>query len=88
MVVDPIATNAEVAADLGLEFPILADPEMRVIDAYDLRHRGGHEGSDIARPATFVIDRDGVVRWRNLAENLRNRPRPEEVVAQVEQLPR
>lgn len=38
------------------------------------------KGHDIARPAEFLIDRDGIVRWRNLTENLRIRARPEQML--------
>ena len=72
--------------DIGLDYRVLADPGLETIDAYDLRHAGGHEGSDIARPATFLLDRDGRVRWRNLAANFRNRPSPEDILTQIDQL--
>lgn len=38
------------------------------------------KGHDIARPAEFLIDRDGFVRWRNLTENFRVRARPEQML--------
>jgi peroxiredoxin len=85
VVVDPVSQNAEVATQLGLSYRILSDPEMRVIDAYDLRHTDGGPNGPIARSATFVLDAGGVVRWRNLTDNLRLRPRPEEVIAAVAQ---
>jgi len=83
--VDPVEKNAEVVSDLGLQFHILSDPQLAVVDAYDLRHSGGYEDHDIARPATFIIDESGVVRWRNLTEDFRVRPRPEEILAAVQQ---
>ena len=87
VVVDPVAQNAEVVEQLGLSYRILSDPEMRVIDAYDLRHEGGGgETGNIARSATFVIDKNGVVRWRDLTDNYRSRPRAEDIVAAVDGL--
>jgi len=83
VVVDPVARNAEVVERLGLSFPILADVDWRVIDAYDLRHSDGGPTGTIARSATFVLDEQGVVRWRNLTENYRLRPPAEDVVAAV-----
>jgi len=80
VVVDPVAQNAAVVTQLGLSFPVLADTQRRVVDAYDLRHDQGAPGG-IARPATFVIDRDGIVRWRNLAESYRVRPSAAVVVS-------
>jgi len=79
--VDPVAKNREVVEKLGLEFPILSDADRRVIAAYGVVHRhGGMGGTDIARPAVFVIGPDGVVRWRGLTENWRVRERPQHLL--------
>jgi peroxiredoxin len=86
VVVDPVEQNAEVVKGLGLSYRILADPGMRVIDAYDLRHDDGGPTGTIARSATFVIDKDGVVRWRDLTESYRHRPRAGDVLAEVARL--
>ena len=82
--VDPVQRNAEVVKNLELSYRVLADPQLRVIDAYGLRHVGGGAGHDIARPATFLVDEQGIVRWRNLTANYRMRPRPEEILAQLQ----
>lgn len=73
----------------GLEFPVLSDPEGRVIDAYGLRHPGGDpiNEKDIARPATFLIGRDGRVLWRDLTENWRVRVRPGQLLDELRTLP-
>ena len=81
--VDPVEQNAKVVRELGLSFPILADTEHQVIDAYDLRHDEGGSNGPIARPATFVIDRNGVIRWRNLTDNYRLRPSADDVLVEV-----
>ncbi len=88
MVVDPVETNAELSRDAGLEFPILSDPDLGTIDAYGLRHTGGHEGRDIALSASVLIDADGVVRWTHVTSNFRVRPLPTEILAAVGALPR
>jgi peroxiredoxin len=80
VVVDPVATNARVADRLGLTFPILSDPHLTAIDRWGVRYSEGDGGGDIARPATFVLDADGVVRWRDLTEDYRRRPRPDDVL--------
>ena len=82
VVVDPVEKNAEVVEQLELSYRIVADTERHVLDAYDLRHEEGGEGG-IARPATFLIDGNGIVRWRDLTDNYRLRPSPEDVLAQV-----
>ena len=84
MVVDPVATNAELARTARLEFPILSDPDLRVIDAYGLRHVAAHDGQDIALSASVLIDADGIVRWTSVARNFRVRPTPAEVLAAID----
>lgn len=42
----------------------------------------------ISRPATYVLDADGVVRWRDLTDNFRLRPRPADVLAAIDALGR
>ncbi len=86
MVVDPIDTNAQLVRDLGLTYRVLADPEHTAIDTYGLRHDDAGPQGAIARPATFVIDASGAVRWRSLVENYRYRPRPEEILAALDRL--
>jgi len=58
-----------------------------VIRSYDVLHKGaGENGRDIARPAEFLIDRTGVVRWRNLTEDYRVRATPEQMLAAARSL--
>lgn len=81
-------TNAVLARDAGLEFPILSDPDLHTTDAYGLRHPGGGpDGQDIAHSASVLIDRDGIVRWVYVTRNVRVRPLPEVVVAAIDGLP-
>jgi peroxiredoxin len=88
VVVDPPDVNATVARDLGLTYPILADPTRIMIDAYRLRHPGGHDGHDIARSASVLIDAGGTVRWSVVTDNFRLRPAPATVLAAVDALGR
>ena len=65
----------------GYTFPLLSDSNTETIRRYDLVHKGeSPSGRDIARPAEFLIDRNGIVRWRNLTEDLRIRARPEQML--------
>ena len=74
---------------LGFTFPILSDEKAEVIRRYDLLHAGaGPEGADIARPAEFLIDSGGIVRWVNLTRSAAVRARPEEVLKAFDALPK
>ncbi len=87
--VDPIKVNQWLGEKAGLTFSLLSDPEEKVISRYDLRHiRGGPNGVDIARPAEFLIDSSGTVRWVNLTDDVRVRIRGEQVLAVADDLER
>ena len=77
----------QLAESYGIEYALLADPELRVIDAWGLRHAGGGIAGDVARPATFVLDREGRIVWRNFTENWRVRPRVETLLEVLEGIP-
>ena len=65
----------------GYTFTFLSDPSLEAIRRYDLVHAGqGEKGADIARPAEFLIDPSGTVRWRMMTENLFRRARPEQIL--------
>jgi len=62
-------------------FTFLSDPNTETIKRYGILHKGeGMHGRDIARPAEFLLDRSGTVRWVNLTEDIRVRARPEQVI--------
>ena len=66
---------------MGYTFPFLGDVKAEVIRRYDVLHRGaGPKGSDIARPAEFLLDENGRVVWRNLTGDAAVRARPQQVL--------
>ena len=86
--VDTPEINRRQSQKLGYTFRLLSDSKTQVIRRYDLLHpRAGPKGSDIARPAEFLLDSNGVVRWVNLTENIAVRARPEQVFEALSQLP-
>jgi len=65
----------------GYTFTFLSDPKVEAIRRYDLVHAGqGENGADVSRPAEFLIDPSGTIRWRMVTENVFVRARPEEVL--------
>jgi peroxiredoxin len=51
-----------------------------------LHPRAGPDDHDIARPAEFLVDATGTVRWVNLTRDLRVRARPENVLKAIDAL--
>jgi peroxiredoxin len=64
--VDDAARSEPVRQELGIKFPLLCDTRREVVKAYGLLNSG--EKGGIAFPASFVIDRERVVRFRALEE--------------------
>lgn len=58
-------------------FPFLSDYDHKVIDRYGLLNPNG---SGIPHPATYVIDKKGVVRWKFLEVDYKKRPSNDEVL--------
>lgn len=80
--VDTPETSRNLAVKAGYTFPLLSDPDREVVRRYNLLHKGGGpEGSDIARPAEFLVDSSGVVRWVNFTEDIRVRAKADEMLA-------
>ncbi len=68
------------------DFTFLSDPEHAVIDRYGvLNPSGGRRG--IPHPAAFVIDKKGVVRWRDVQTDYKIRPTNEQILTAVKALP-
>ena len=79
--VDSPETSRDYRAELGLTLPILSDEKGEVLRRYDLLHAGGSpDKTDISRPAEFLIDSTGTVRWANLTKSTVTRATPDEVL--------
>lgn len=85
--VDSNQDSRTLCASRGYTFPFLSDPKAEVIRRYGVLHpRGGEDGHDIARPAEFLVDASGTIRWVNLTGNIRVRARPEAVLKAIDNL--
>ena len=79
--VDSPEESRDLSQKAGYSFTFLSDVNAEVIRRYDLVHAGaGVNGRDIPRPAEFLLDQSGTVRWVNLTENYWVRARPEQVL--------
>lgn len=85
--VDSPEVSRDLVMQAGYTFTFLSDPQAEAIRKYDLVHAGaGIDGQDIARPAEFLLDSTGTVRWVNLTENYWVRARPEQVLEAASKL--
>jgi peroxiredoxin len=87
--VDSPEESRHLAQTRGYTFPILSDPGAKTIRTYGILHeRGREDGHDIARPAEFLVDDTGTIRWENLTESVLARLRPESVLHVIDGMPR
>jgi len=85
--VDARDVSRNLCQKAGYTFTFLSDPKAEVIRRYNLLHPGaGINGQDIARPADFLVDATGTVRWVNVTENLWARTRPEQIIEAAKNL--
>ncbi|MFQ5695972.1 MAG: peroxiredoxin family protein [Terriglobia bacterium] len=71
----------------GYSFLFLSDTQAHVIRRYALLREGqGRRGADVARPAQFLIDASGIVRWRNLNDDMSVRARPQDILKALDAL--
>jgi len=70
----------------GRRFPILMDPERRVIREYGLLHAKGYAGEDIAIRSTIVVDPQGRIQWEKASKDVFEIPKSSEVLEQVRRI--
>jgi peroxiredoxin len=76
---DSISKNG--GQPVGLLF--LSDPQHKVINRYGLLNE---RSQGLPHPATFVIDKKGVVRWKSVDVNYRVRPTNQQILAALKAL--
>ena len=81
--VDDAARAEPVRKELGLKFPLLCDTGRVAVKAYGLLNE--RENGGIALPASFVIDRERMVRFRAL-EDVASRVSVEQLLDLVREL--
>ena len=85
--VDSNEESRNLSASQGYTFPFLSDAKAEVTRSYGVLHaRAGENGRDIARPAEFLVDATGTIRWVNLTNDLRVRARPENALRVIDHL--
>ena len=78
--VDDLSGAETVVERLDIPFSVLYDPSKEVPRSYmvyDLL------GDGLATPSAFIVDRDGVVRWKYVAGAIGDRPPTSQVLDQL-----
>ncbi|MCK6625358.1 MAG: peroxiredoxin family protein [Anaerolineae bacterium] len=59
------------ASTAQVSYPVLADPDHQVADAYGVYNL---LGDGVATPAVFVINKSGQIAWSYIGQNISDRP--------------
>ena len=88
--VDPPFSQKAWADQHNLTFPILSDFGRQVVNQYGvpLPNMGRMEGYVAAQRAVFIADKDGVVRYKWVADSPANEPDYDEIRRTLDQLPK
>jgi peroxiredoxin len=85
--VDSPGESKKLCQSRGYTFPFLSDPTAETIRRYGVLHaKAGQDSKDIARPAEFLVDPTGTIRWENLTDDIRVRARPESALKAIDRL--
>ncbi len=69
-----------------LHYPLLMDPSLTVSATYGLAFQMRIHTEWSNRPATFVIDKQGTIRYARRGENFGDRPTADEMLAELKKL--
>jgi peroxiredoxin Q/BCP len=74
--VDPVSNNRAMVDKLLLPFPLLSDPDGRVIKQWGVWNDAD---GGIAKPSIFAIRQDGSIAWRYVGSDYADRPTDDEL---------
>ena len=66
-------------SDEDLPFPVLLDPDLKAVQAFNIR-------ADLSLPATYIFDREGIMRWGFVGEKPHERPSVDVLLREVKKL--
>ncbi len=67
----------------AVDIPLLEDTDHKVIDRYGILNP---DGSGWPHPATYIIDTEGVVRWKYVEVNYAKRPTNDQIMRELTKL--
>jgi peroxiredoxin len=68
----------------GAKFQILSDADKKTVTAYGILNAQEHGG--IAKPSTFIVDRNGAIRFLYVGRDAGDRPEDSRVLEEVKKI--
>jgi peroxiredoxin len=82
--IDGVFKGREYVRERKYSFTLLFDETRAVTRAYGVHHRLGPDAFNIARPAVFVVGRDGRIWWIAVSPSQYERPELQEILDAIE----
>lgn len=89
---EEIVKGKELLQKLGLPFALLSDTQFEGIDRYGVRDWSPHEMTRArgitshSKPAAFIIDEAGIVRYKHVGKNAPDRPKNEDLLGVLREI--
>lgn len=74
---DPIDLLKEVQLDQAIDFPLLHDEDVKIVNAFGIRnldYEPGHRVYGIPYPGIFLVTPDGIIRFKFAEARYQDRP--------------
>jgi len=69
-----------------IHYPLLVDPACTLSATYGVPFQMRIHTELSNRPATFIIDKEGVIRYARLGKSFADRPRPSQIIDELKKL--
>ena len=84
---DPVDLLAKFAAEKKITFPLLSDPDSKVIKAFGILNVDAKgKAAGIPNPGTFVLDKDSVIRAKLFKETIFQRHSNDELLNAIKEV--
>ena len=85
--VDLTEASASLNEQWRFPFPLLSDPQFRLIDAYGARDpKKGHKGEDISHVGVVIIDPQKIVRYKYIGNEAWDLPSMDEILFNLQKI--
>lgn len=84
--IDSPFTNKMFAEKYNIKFPLLSDFNREAIRSYDIVHDEMFGFKQVGKRAVFIVDKNGIIRYKWVADHPKNEPNYEEIRKVLQQL--
>ncbi len=78
--IDDVEAARQMAAAVGADYPLLADPTHHVADAYGVFNL---LGDGVATPSVFVVKPDRTIHWSHIGRSISDRPSTTDILTRI-----